>query len=112
MRNSAEQVPFSHGVDPGRDWKPVASSNGWSFVPVYDLMSVIRAVGHDLALFSADFHSVYRCSIYESVGEVLKFTTAAARTIDVVGESRVACVRGCGQWRWMVGCFLHDLLRL
>ena len=48
---------------------------------------VVRAVSHDLALFCADFHFIWRCSVYESVGEVLKFTFAATRKIDVFGES-------------------------
>ena len=48
--------------------------------------NVVRAVGLDLALFCADFHSICRCSVCESVGEVLKFTTDAACKIDVVGK--------------------------
>ena len=39
---------------------------------------VVRAVGHDLSLVLADFYSICRCSAYESLGEVLKFTTAVA----------------------------------
>ena len=39
-------------------------------------------------LFScADFYSYCPYSVNESVGEVLKFTIAAAHKIDVVGES-------------------------
>ena len=49
-----------------------------------------RDVGHDLTYFCADFPSICRCFIYESVGEVLKFTIAAAHKIDVVGKSEVA----------------------
>ena len=48
---------------------------------------VVRAVGHDLALFCADFLSICRCSVYESVDEAFKFTIAAAHKIDVVGKS-------------------------
>ena len=48
---------------------------------------VVHAVGHDLTLFCADFHSTCRCSVYESVGEVLKFSIAATRKIDAVGKS-------------------------
>ena len=44
----------------------------------------MRAVSLDLALFRADFHFICRCSVYESVGEVLKFTLAAAHKINVV----------------------------
>ena len=57
-------------------------------MPICD--DVVRVVGHDLALFCADFHSIYPCSVYESVVEVLKFTIAAAHKIDVVGKSWVA----------------------
>ena len=48
---------------------------------------VVRAVGHDLALFCAGFHSTCRCFVCESVGEVLKITIAAAHKINVVGKS-------------------------
>ena len=41
-----------------------------------------------LLFFCAD--SICPCSVYESVGEVLKFTTAAASKIDVVGKMYVA----------------------
>ena len=44
----------------------------------------VRAVGHDLVLLCADFHSIRHCSVYKPVGEV---TTAAGHKIDVVGES-------------------------
>ena len=64
----------------------LTSSNFWPFMLII-CTDVACAVGHDLALFCADFHSICRCSVYESVDEVLKFTTAAAHEIDVVGES-------------------------
>ena len=48
---------------------------------------VVRAADHDLSFFCGDFHSVCRCSVYESVGEVLKFTIAAAHKINVVSKS-------------------------
>ena len=35
----------------------------------------------------ADFHFTCCCSVYEFVGEVLKFTIAAVHKIDVVGKS-------------------------
>ena len=54
---------------------------------------VVRAVGHGLALcfvlfcfVGADFHSIYHCFVYESVGEVLKLHVTAIHTIDLVGE--------------------------
>ena len=37
--------------------------------------------------FYPDFHSTCPCSVYESIGGVLKLAVAAAHTIDVVGES-------------------------
>ena len=40
-----------------------------------------------MILRCADFHPKCRCSVYESVGEVLQFTITAARVIDVVGKS-------------------------
>ena len=43
---------------------------------------VVRAVGPDVALFCADFHSICRCSVYDSVGEVLKFTTNRRLLMD------------------------------
>ena len=42
-----------------------------------------------ILLFSV-LTSVCRYPIYESVGEVLKFTITAAQNIDVVGKSKVA----------------------
>ena len=48
---------------------------------------VVRAVGHALPLFCGDFLSICPCSVYESVGEVLKFTMAAAHKINVVSKS-------------------------
>ena len=50
--------------------------------------AVVLAVGHDLALFCADFHSILRCSVYRSVGEFLKITSDSAHkiNIDVVGK--------------------------
>ena len=44
---------------------------------------VVRAVGPDVALFCADFHSCH-CIVYESVDEVFKFTIAATCKISVV----------------------------
>ena len=50
-------------------------------------MDVVRAVGHDLPLFCADFLFLCCYSVYESVGEVLKFTITAAHKINVVSKS-------------------------
>ena len=60
----------------------------------------------------ADFHFTCCCSVYEFVGEVLKFTIAAVHKIDVVGKSKVAygpATNGDGCVVAME-CFLHDLL--
>ena len=73
MRISAEQVPSLHRVAP-RYLKLVTSSNFW---PV--MLCTVCVVGHDLTLFCADSHSICICSVYESAGEVLKFTTAATQ---------------------------------
>ena len=40
-----------------------------------------------ILLFSVLFHSIHPCSVNEVLGRVLKFATAAAHKIDVVGES-------------------------
>ena len=40
-----------------------------------------------LFFFCADFHHKYRCSVYESEGEVFKFTIVATHKINVVGKS-------------------------
>ena len=75
-------------------------------------MACLVVCGHGLALFCADFHSICRCSVYESVGKVLKFTTAATHKIDVVGNSLVAygpSTNGDG-CVVLMECFLHHLL--
>ena len=84
VRTSAEQVPSLHRVAP-RYLELVTSS----CLAVHANIStdVVGAVSHDLVLFCADFHSTCPCSVYESVGEVLKFTNTAAFKIDVVGKS-------------------------
>ena len=48
---------------------------------------VVRAVGHDSVLFCTDFHSTCRCSVYESVGEVLRFNIPSSYKIDDVCKS-------------------------
>ena len=47
------------------------------------VLDVARAVAHDLALFYVDCHSICSCSVYEFVGEVLKFINAATRVLEV-----------------------------
>ena len=52
------------------------------------------------------------CFVYESVGEFLKFTIAAARKTDVVGKSQVAYGPSTNGDTCVVfiECFLHDRL--
>ena len=71
---------------------------------------VVRAVSHDLALFCADFHSICRCSVYEPVGESLKFTVAAAHKIDVVGKSQVPSMEMDMWWSWSCVIFSRNKL--
>ena len=85
VRISAEQVPSLQRVAL-RYLKLVTSSNSWPFMFII-CTDIVSAVGHDLARFCADFHSIYRCSVYERVDEFLKFIIAAARKIDVVSKS-------------------------
>ena len=86
MRTSAEQVPSLHRVA-SRYLKLVTSSNFWLFMLSAPVLLFFCAAGHGLTFFCADFHSICRCSVYESVGEVLEFDIAAAHKIDVVGKS-------------------------
>ena len=76
---SAEQVPSVQRVAPRYLKLRAGHTNIFT--------DVAHAVGHELALFCPDFHSIHPFSVYESVAEVLKFVTAAAQKIDVVGES-------------------------
>ena len=111
IRTSTEQVPSLHRVA-RRYLKLVTSANFWTFMPIIICTNVVCSVGHDLALFCADFHSICCCSVYESVGEVLKFTIAAAHKIDVVSDSLAAygpSTNGDG-CLVVMECFLHDLL--
>ena len=73
MQTSAEQAPSVHGVV-ARYLKLAFHAN---------ICTDACAVGHDLALFCTDFHSICSCSVYESVGEVLKFSIAAAHMVNV-----------------------------
>ena len=65
----------------------------------------------NLALFCADFHFICRCSLYVSIDEVLKFTTAAALTIDVTGKSKVVYAPSTNGYVVIMECFLCDLLK-
>ena len=71
---SAEQVPSLHRVAP-RYLKLVTFSNFWPFKLISALMLLVLLV-MILLFFRADLHSICRCSVYESVGEILKFTVA------------------------------------
>ena len=84
MQASAEQMSSLHRV------AQVLETGHLLYLPAVHANTcphVVRAVGHDLALFYADFHSICRGSVYEFVGEALKFTIAAAHKIVVVGKS-------------------------
>ena len=83
MQTSAEQVPSLHRVAP-RYMKVVSFSDFWLFMVI---SALVCAVDHDLAAFCADFHPICHCSVYESVGVVLKFTIAASHKINVIGKS-------------------------
>ena len=83
MWTSAEQVPSLHRVAP-RYMKVVSFSDFWLFMVI---SALVCAVDHDLAAFCADFHPICHCSVYESVGVVLKFTIAASHKINVIGKS-------------------------
>ena len=104
MRTSAEQVPFLHRVAP---WclKPVTSNFGPNI-----FADVVRAVGQDLVLFCADFHSICRCFVYESVGEILKFTTAAAHGSMSSTSRRLHVglppMEMAVWWSWSVSCLI------
>ena len=85
MPTSVEHEPSLHRIAPSY-LKLVTSSNFWLFMLISALMLFMLLV-MILLLSCADFYSICRCSVYESVGEVLRFTTAAAHKIDVVGKS-------------------------
>ena len=84
MQASAEQMSSLHRV------AQVLETGHLLYLPAVHANTcphVVRAVGHDLALFCADFHSICCCSVYESVVEVPKVTIVDAHKIDVVGKS-------------------------
>ena len=69
------------------------------------------AAGRNLALFCVDFHSIWLCSVHESIGEVLKFTIAATNKIDVsksqATNGPATNTDGCVV---VMECSLHDHL--
>ena len=75
---------------------------------------VVRAVRHDLALFCGDFHSICCCSVYESAGEVLKFTIAAARKINVASRLNMGLppLEMDVWWSWSVSCMIFSRNKL
>ena len=85
MRTSAEQVPFLHKVAP-RYLKLVTSSNFWPFTLISALLLFVLLIMTLLFSVLTSIPYVF-CSVYQSVGGVVKFTTAAACSIDVVGKS-------------------------
>ena len=107
MRTSAEQMPPLHRVAPSYS-KLVTSS---TFMLIFALMS-FYAAGRNLALFCADFHSIWLCSVHESIGEVLKFTIAATNKIDVsksqATNGPATNTDGCVVF---IECFPHNLLK-
>ena len=66
--------------------KLVTSSNFWQFVLISALFLLVLLVM--ILLFSALTSALLcPCSVYQSVGQVSKFSIAAAHKVDVVGES-------------------------
>ena len=84
MQISTEQVPSLHRI--ASRYLTLVTTE---LLAVHADMctDVVRAVGHDLALFCANFHSICLCSVYESVCEVLKYIIAVNHKISVVGQS-------------------------
>ena len=76
IRTSAKQMPFSHRVA-HRYLKLVASSIFWPFMLSALTLFVLLVM---ILLFFV------RCSVSESVAEVLKFTIATAHKIDIVSK--------------------------
>ena len=75
MRTSAKQVPSLYTVA-HRYLELVISPNFWPLMLILFCTNIVRAAGHDLALFCTNLHSICRCSLYEPVGEVLELTIA------------------------------------
>ena len=80
----AVQVPSLH-----RDFSKVLETGHLPKLPNVHAnicTNVVHTVGHNFALVCVDFHSTCPCSVYESVGKVLRFIVAAVK-IDAVGDS-------------------------
>ena len=90
MQTSAEQVPSLNRVA-RRYLKLVVSCDFWSHANIFT--DIFRAVGDDLALFCADFSSMWRCPVYESVSEDLELTIAAAKSRRVRDQRRSSVVQ-------------------
>ena len=86
MRVSAKQVPHLHRGVP-KHLKLITSSNFWPFMLIPALMLFVLLVIISLFSMLTSIISAVALSVYESVGEVLKFTIAAAHKVDVVGKS-------------------------
>ena len=92
-RTSSQKVPSLHSVAP-RYLKLVTSSNFRPFTLISALMLFTLLVV--TLLFSVLTSISYAVAVYESVGDVLKFTVAAP--VRLVG-----CIRVCARWRWRCG---------
>ena len=81
-------VHYDHSISPASE----DEGSTWT----HEALARTRTNTHALpppplsSVFCADFHFICRCSVYESVGEVLKFIIAATHYIDVVGRSYVS----------------------
>ena len=82
---SAKRMPLLHRVG-FRNLKLVTSFHVWPFMLISDVFVLLVMI----LLFCADLHSICRGSVYESFGEALKFTFAAAHKINVVSKSYTA----------------------
>ena len=109
MWTSAEQVPSLQRVAPR--YLKLVTSKFWMHMLISALMFIWLVT---ILLFScADFHSIICfCSVYKSVGEVLKFTIAATHKINVTGKSYFAYAPSTIGDRCVVvmECLLRDLL--
>ena len=95
-----------HRVAP-RYLKLVTFSNFWQSM----LISVLILFVMFVMILPCSVLTSRRCSVYESVGEILKFTIAAVHKIEVVGKSLVAYRPSIdGDGCVVMECLLHDLL--
>ena len=94
----------------------VISSNFWPVMLISALMLFMLLVSI-LLFFCADVYSVCRFSVYESVGEVLKFTIAVTHKITTIDKSQAAYgpTMEVDVWlSWTVSCmiFRNELNRM